>query len=1843
VSINLPAIRISKDGLRCILDLPWRGVRARTLDYDKVLDGLLQQGVHQDLIDRDRLRTLVESARQEGQRHREVLVAVGRPAIQAGQLVLCPVNPLEGRCVFSGDPLARLVPAPKDEEGLSVTGDPLVLSNHPARFHPGEGVELSSDGTTILATIYGRPWLCGMHVRVLPGLAIDAAGLTARLDFIANRVGGGQVSQFQLASLLTDVGIVEEAVDVSALSEGVRGLWEGLGPFLGRAVAHGRAPETGSSGAPELLGSPDTQMALPGEVIARRREQTPPSPGWSVTGRVLDSTITAEPGDLTAGPGAELSLDACSVTATTLGRTTRVGSEVGVESCVHIDSQAMVCRMDVLPERLDGSPMAPDLLVDALQREGLALDRVDMEALRDALDRARRSGMAVLDVTVAQGRAPQEGMPPRLESVGELGLGCVFPGDTFARWVSPSPSSPGFNVHGDVLPAPPTPEPPPVESPKGCEVVDMALIATTYGQGVFDEEGPHVKPGVRITEDATSAEADIFGLRIGSNPLDKDLLVAEFIRSGLHPETLDHAAIEAALDTARASRTPQRNVVISRALSVVPGRPGHAPLPLSSPACAALPGEAIVTRVSPTPGQAGRDVLGRVLEAPEPPPDLILEAGEGCALSKDGEQVLAERYGEPIFVHSETPDGAPRLLVEVQRGIRITKDGMMARLDVFPLRLDGSPMTLEGLRTVLEAAGIVPDRMDDQALELALSNSIQVDVPQRDVPAARGLPPVEADGWHIESISDEETSCALPEMAFAKIVPDIAPVEGMKVRGEPIATPSKPDFDPRLGEGVALSDEGTVLVSTRYGRPRITRTSASVDEGIRISDDLLRCDVDLFPRDVTGASLTAERVEELLLDLGIAQTSIDGEKLSKSFVELGEREQPLRGACLARGRAPVDGKDGHLAPEFGPEAGCALPGDLLARVVPAVPAEDGFDVMGTVIPADHAGEGVEIHLGEGCDRLDDTLVSTLFGEPFAEGTSFRVEPGLQISDDGLTAEIDVFHGRLGQQELRTSDLVQLLLNAGVVADAIDEPALAGALETARQNLSVIRAVVGARGTPPSAGSSGEAMALGDHTGCVLPDDIFAQIEQSEPGSPGQTVLGAPIPPAATPDSKKIVAATGCTVGMDGQSAQATVYGHPSLEGDTAKVRSGIRIAADQLAAFMDVCARHFQGEALDQETLVQQLVVAGIHADRIDRQAVQTGLLRSKSAGDRPVEIQVASGKRATSGDDGFFQPLPELEIGCVFPGSVMGHVVTPNPPEEGVEVTGRKISPRRGATEVKLKARSGCFMSQDGDAIAAEFYGRAVLEEARVTERPGKPIDRTEVLSISVTPGLRHAEDGLSSRMDVLGTRADGEEVFLEDLVKILVKAGIDEACIQLDELEEALEQALEDGDVVEDVLAARGIDPRHGADGSRVIVGGDLGQAGSRKTFGRFDYRERAFFRRVTHGDVVAQMSPPEDGNHGQTIFGELLEAKDGKQLKHQLGPGVEMHDGIIFALRDGVLSVREDFIDVVDLVVIDGDVDFQTGHVKVDSGSVQISGGVLPGFHVEAPGDIEVGGHADNCVLVAGGSIMVRGSLLGGPEEDGGRVHAGAHVSAKLARDVDIVAGGDVVIQREAFNCTMAMDGWLLMESKPGVVSGGIIHACAGARVCSLGTPQWVRTQLVCGGERRNLQEIKGALERYEIELERFHKDFGTEPDKAILSRTSSRLKERTSRRLERRAMVVAEVARIQQELRDEEHVAEKRPPPIIDIKETVYPKCMIEIGGSRLLIESETHKSHFWYDPEHHTLQRSPLGGREKPAEGEPGEERTQEEEASGSNEGENKPPPSAATTNPASSEEETPQT
>ena len=220
------------------------------------------------------------------------------------------------------------------------------------------------------------------------------------------------------------------------------------------------------------------------------------------------------------------------------------------------------------------------------------------------------------------------------------------------------------------------------------------------------------------------------------------------------------------------------------------------------------------------------------------------------------------------------------------------------------------------------------------------------------------------------------------------------------------------------------------------------------------------------------------------------------------------------------------------------------------------------------------------------------------------------------------------------------------------------------------------------------------------------------------------------------------------------------------------------------------------------------------------------------------------------------------------------------------------------------------------------------------------------------------------------------------------------------------------------------------------------------------------------------------------------------------------------------------------------------------------------------------------------------------MGGAEQ-GCQVEAGSNVSAKLIRDAYIRAGGDITVQREAFNCELDMDGYLLMETKPGTLSGGSAHARAGARLYNLGSQQWVRTELRCGGESRRIVSLRETLDRYQLELKRFHKDFGTEPDDAILNRTSPRLKERTQARLLRRKQLFQEVRRIREELLDYERSEELREPPTINVRENTYPKSLLELGGSRMVVETELHRSHFWYDAEHGNIQRSPLGAQNQP--------------------------------------------
>ncbi len=1123
----------------------------------------------------------------------------------------------------------------------------------------------------------------------------------------------------------------------------------------------------------------------------------------------------------------------------------------------------------------------------------------------------------------------------------------------------------------------------------------------------------------------------------------------------------------------------------------------------------------------------------------------------------------------------------------------------MARLDIFPRKVDESPMDLATLLAALATQNVEANQVNQVAIEAALANALEVEVSQRDVPSATGIAAVPAEGWHIKSTAAKATGGVLPGQTIAMFAADVAPVDGLTVRGESIPVDHSPTLQPELGLGTRLSEDGTLIVAEHYGRPQVTRATARVEPGIRLAEDSLTCEVDLYAVDADGNLIEEGVILTLLSELGVADACIDKTALAQALAHTRDTGSSQRKVVLARGQPATEGQDGHLEPLFGPGAGCAMTGDELARVISSTPGTEGLDILGNVLFPEQNAADPAIQVGAGCEQLDDaSIVATTYGEPILEGDHIQVSPGLHISENDLSVEIHVFHGRIGMRELRIADLLGVLTEAGIAKSLIDEPTLAQALQTARRTINTVPSVVAATSVPAKPPTPGKITGVDKLNSVALPGDELARVFQPNDGQPGLTVLGVPIEPPEPENPVRLIAVEGCSLDSQAALVTADVYGLVRVDSEKVYVESGIRFSEDSLSCVIDLVPERLDGTPFEVGDLQELLVAAGVPEERVDSAALEAGLIRSKKAGGILVEVQAARGRKATAGLHGQFKPLPELETGCVFAGTRLGQVIEAQAPADGIDVMGRKIPPQSGVTEVKLQARSGCTLIGEGAAVSADFYGLVEVELARVTERPGKPINRTEVHAFTVQPGFHIDEDRLNCQLDIYPYRAEGDVTRIEDLLTVLQRNGVQEHLFDSDSLESALEQALETATPQLGISAAKGIEPRHGRDGVRLIVGGELGQAGAKLAFGMFDYKDRAFFRQVAHGEAVAQVSPPTDGQSGNTLFGEALEARDGKILAQTTGPGVEVHDGVVYAARDGVLSIRADFIDVVDLVVIDGDVDYNTGHVHVDSGSVQISGSVLPGFVVEAPGDIEVGGIVDNAAIKAGGSVLVRGSILGGTEQ-GCNVVAGNNVFAKLVRDATVRAGGDITVQREAFNCELDMDGHLLMETKPGTLSGGTAHARAGARLYNLGSQQWVRTELRCGGEGRRIISLRETLDRYQLELKRFHKDFGTEPDKAILSRTSPRLKERTQARLLRRKQLFQEVRRIREELLDYEREAAQREPPTINVRENTYPKSLLKLGGSRMVVETELNRSHFWYDAEHGNIQRSPLGAQNQP--------------------------------------------
>lgn len=421
---------------------------------------------------------------------------------------------------------------------------------------------------------------------------------------------------------------------------------------------------------------------------------------------------------------------------------------------------------------------------------------------------------------------------------------------------------------------------------------------------------------------------------------------------------------------------------------------------------------------------------------------------------------------------------------------------------------------------------------------------------------------------------------------------------------------------------------------------------------------------------------------------------------------------------------------------------------------------------------------------------------------------------------------------------------------------------------------------------------------------------------------------------------------------------------------------------------------------------------------------------------------------------------------------------------------------------------------------------------------------------------------DELSASLSI----APGEPLAADDVRAAIAGAGVTFG-IDAAALDRLIEHARDPAFATDAVRIASGQAMRRESnDACELIVAVGL-RAGQQLDDGTFDYRDRGLLTPVRRGDVVARCTPAVVGLDGRTVTGrvipfEMLRTKPSPNF----GDGLERRDdGQVVAIRDGVARVVEGAtITVGDHYIHKGDVDLRSGHLEM-RGSLTVGGDVTAKFEAQASGDVEIGKNVVRGTVYAGGSVRVRGGVIGG---GGGAVFAELDVSAEHGQAANISCGGAVHLRKAAISCeiqaaSIAVDGVVLggtLQAEHAIVVGsvGAAHGGEGTLVVAMPVERPIRHRFDAQRKEHHRVERLGA--------------------QLVVQRRSDHRRPPTSE------TTIADVLGSPDPL-----VTSAR----IDVLGTIHAGCTVVIGPHRMVVDHPHHRCRFAIDPETGTLRCDPL--------------------------------------------------
>jgi uncharacterized protein (DUF342 family) len=431
-----------------------------------------------------------------------------------------------------------------------------------------------------------------------------------------------------------------------------------------------------------------------------------------------------------------------------------------------------------------------------------------------------------------------------------------------------------------------------------------------------------------------------------------------------------------------------------------------------------------------------------------------------------------------------------------------------------------------------------------------------------------------------------------------------------------------------------------------------------------------------------------------------------------------------------------------------------------------------------------------------------------------------------------------------------------------------------------------------------------------------------------------------------------------------------------------------------------------------------------------------------------------------------FYWQIADLgsRLDKVISGTVIGEKEIECYPVPGSNVKGIPVFTDE-VVKSKLKLDKGVSFSKDGNQVLATTTGFAYYFDDLIGVIPVN-FDG----SIEVIPST----DKMSARL-VIHAPGDGgkmpqEREFRELFAYKKVTFGIHEPL-----LKQTLFEFTQGIFSKEPLTIAEGIPPKSGENGKlEFLFNIETSLKPKENPDGTVDYKNVEIIISVAKGQRLVKVIPPTKGTPGRNISGDTVACQDGAPAKHPQGQNTEIDpkdQTYLVASIDGVVSYNGIIVEVTEGYVINGNVDFSTGHVNYEK-SVIVAGDVKGGFDINCGGNLQIGGVIEDCHIQVGSNILCKYGFVG---QGKGVMESKGNINLGFMKNQIVKCRQSVNIAKEAINCTIFARKKIHIHGAQLSAAGGYLMARDSITLYTVGNHSGIRTTLEVGVDYTMVEEF------------------------------------------------------------------------------------------------------------------------------------------------------------------------